>query len=385
MKKIPDGYWEALKDEFDGKLIAEVQKRLSSSDPIFLSAGELGSELDCEPKEIVALLERLVKDGLLSVQEAILCPQCRQSLGSGELERLLCGCGHTLHEDNLPKITRNYWREGQRSRDLRWVITVHGMNTPGTWQQDFSWRLAQLYGYAIPVGLYKYGNIKVSPFVVYRQNRHRDQLLAYLRRLRDEMMINKYGERPDAIAHSFGTWLLAQAMLADKTADPIKLGRVILTGSIIRPDFEWSTLLQNGRVEAVMCHCGGRDVPVRIAHFFIPNSGPSGIYEFNDQDHVVHKFEKTFGHSDYFTKENLARVLRERWAPFLTSPLETIKDLRDGPNSLVQRPWKAWRLRIVTFFAKTVLLIALLVGSIVFLMAIPFGLPRLFQILCSLT
>src|SRR5437870_7021689 len=110
----------------------------------------------------------------------------------------------------------------------------------------------------------------LSPLIYFRQEMHRDRLLAYLRKLRNEMKAEGYGERPDVIAHSFGTWLLAHAILADKAADPIRVGRVVLTGSIVRPDFNWRSLLDDGRVEAVLCHYGGGDIPVRLAQNSIP-------------------------------------------------------------------------------------------------------------------
>ncbi|MBI5752827.1 MAG: hypothetical protein HZA59_11925 [Hydrogenophilales bacterium] len=362
MKPIPTAYWHVLDVEFDGQLISTIASALASSDPIFLTVQELGAELDVQPEKIRALLDRLVRDGYLAVQEDRRCPNCGNNLTrEGELDRR-CSCGYTFPDGALPELVRTYMREGHRSRDVRWVITVHGMNTPGEWQQNFSWRLAQLYGYAVPVGIYKYGNIKLSPLIPYRQNLHRDRLLRYLTRLRNEMKAAGYGERCDVIAHSFGTWLLTQAMLADRSADPVKLGRVILTGSIVRPDFQWDELLNSGRIEAVMCHYGARDIPVRAAQYFIPDSGPSGRYGFNNQANIIHKLEPMFGHSDYFEERHLSRVMKEKWAPFLTWPAIDLADWGDQPNKLTMSPWSGSRWRWVTQSVKAVILVALACG-----------------------
>lgn len=361
MRRIPDDYWRSLKEHFDDELLAALNWRLKFTDPVFLTVQEVGAELNCPPDQIADALDQFVRDGYLTLSEKRPCPNCREHLTKEEVERLRCStCGQQLDEQALPKLIRVYLREGLRSRDVGWVITVHGMNTPGGWQQDFSWRMAKLYGYAIPVGIYKYGNIKLSPFIPYRQERYRDRLLNKLRQLRDEMISEGYEERPDVITHSFGTWLLVQALLADKAERPIKLGRVILTGSIVRPDFAWKDLIDNDRIEAVMCHYGGKDFPVRIAQYFIPTSGPSGRYGFNDQGRVIHKFEPGFGHSDYFTDSNLHAVMEEKWARFLTDPPEALDDLRDPPNALATQPWLASRWQPVTRTFKALLLITLI-------------------------
>jgi hypothetical protein len=377
MKTIPEAYWAELKNTFDEQLLAALHWRLMPSDPVFLTVEEVGAELDCAPEQIGNLLEQLAHDGYLEMREQRPCPHCKAHLTEEDLGTLRChSCGEALEETAHTETLRVYVRKGQRSRDVLWVVTVHGMNTPGAWQQDFSWRLAKLYGYAVPVGIYKYGNIKLSPLIYFRQEMHRDRLLDYLRKLRDQMKAAGYGERPDVIAHSFGTWLLAQAILADTGADPIKVGRVVLTGSIVRPDFNWRPLLDDGRVEAVLCHYGGRDIPVRLAQYSIPDSGPSGRYGFNDQGSILHKFEKAFGHSDYFTASNLDWVMTERWAEFLTRPLADLEEWRDPPNELANSAWAASRWRHLTRWIKALLLTALIPVIILTGFAIPVGLPR---------
>ena len=42
-------------------------------------------------------------------------------------------------------------------------MTVHGMNTQGTWQEEFAWLIQLGYGYSIPTFIFKYGRVLVSP------------------------------------------------------------------------------------------------------------------------------------------------------------------------------------------------------------------------------
>jgi hypothetical protein len=228
------------------------------------------------------------------------------------------------------------------------------MNTQGAWQEEYSWRLAKLYGYSVPIAIYKYGNIKISPFVPWRRRHYVQRLVSSLRRYGDETLEYGYGERPDVIAHSLGTWLLYKAMDADPE---LKVGRVILTGSIIPPDFRWGGLIASGRVEAVLCHCARKDFVVRLAQFGISESGPSGYRGFDETGVVAHKLEATFGHSDFFSPGHLATVMETVWGPFLSSPLGDAPIFQDDAVENGSMPWKPSRWRFVTRPLKSALLI----------------------------
>ncbi|MCZ7616635.1 MAG: hypothetical protein M5T52_24490 [Ignavibacteriaceae bacterium] len=76
-----------------------------------------------------------------------------------------------------------------------------------------------------------------------------NKTLAKIKTLNDEIIIDRETQhRPDVVAHSFGTLLISELL---KKYPELKLGRVILTGSIISPDFNWELIFQRGQVEAV--------------------------------------------------------------------------------------------------------------------------------------
>src|SRR5690606_31671650 len=106
------------------------------------------------------------------------------------------------------------------------------------------------------------------------------------------------GEPPDIVAHSFGTLLFA-IMLDQPEAKDLRFGRVILAGSIVRPDHDWQRHVDSGRVEAILCHRGARDSVVDVAQFFIPSSGPSGRVGFADPA-VTNIEDVAFGHGTAF-------------------------------------------------------------------------------------
>jgi len=134
---------------------------------------------------------------------------------------------------------------------------------------------------------------------------------------------------------------------------------VITAGCIIRPDFDWSTLIAGGRVEAVLNHCGGKDRPVPWAHYTIPGTGPAARRGFGDPQ-TFNAMNADFGHSSCFAPANLADDLRRGglWDRFLQHPLQTF----DDPRLFTPRPWRPawWPARLVVR-----LVVLALVGGVV--------------------
>lgn len=373
MIQLTEQYVAELKAEFSIELVGTLATYLRRSGPLALGHDDFAGT-GAEQKQVSAMLERVASDGLLDASITLRCGSCKTVIEQG-VDQDECGdCGEDLSE-NHPVAYITYIRDSAPSRDTRWVVAIHGMNTHGAWQEDFSFRLAKLYGYAVPVFVYKYGRILFSPILLIRQRRYVEQLANRLRELQSEMQEHGYGGRPDVIAHSFGTWLVSRALLHEPK---IQLGRVILTGSIVPPDFDWFSLIQEERVEAVLCHYGRRDLPVRISQFVIPGSGPSGFRGFNDNDTVAHLCEASFGHSDYFIGENIDEVMSGVWSSFLTLPneqLSSISLVHSGHSADWQASWWQW----ISQPAKYVLLVLLVTLIALCAMAMALGLRAIWM------
>lgn len=369
MTRFDERYASALQAAFATALVDLLVSYMQRPGPLALTTADF-ADVDVGPEETIALLQRVALDGYLQAETRSRCAACQHDLLDENIENYECAnCRTDLSETPGIEYTV-FTRTGTPSRDARWVIAVHGMNTHGAWQEDFSWRLAKLYGYAVPVFIYKYGRILFSPILILRQRRCRDHLAQRISGLRAEMNERGYGDRPDVIAHSFGTWLLAHALLADPS---IQLGRVILTGAILRPDFDWTALVDSGRVEAVLCHYGRRDKPVRVSQFVIPESGPSGHRGFSDSESVVHVVEPSFGHGHYFIQKNIDDVMQRVWSPFLTLPQQDIKSIariHDGYARTWRPSWWQW----ISHPAKYVLLVCLFGMAVLCCVALILGL-----------
>ncbi|HET9405860.1 MAG TPA: hypothetical protein VFO39_01355 [Candidatus Sulfotelmatobacter sp.] len=177
--------------------------------------------------------------------------------------------------------------------------------------------MSTAYGRSIPVAIYKYGIVRPGAVWWPSLRKLREDVVAKIETLQGDTFTGGLAGPPDVIAHSLGTWLIGHALQQHPS---LKIGRLILTGSILRPDFDWDSLIGNGQVEAVLNHYGARDFWAGITHFIIPDSGPSGRKGFNSAV-PTQVCATNFGHSDFFRLENLGHVFEHVWRPFLTREL----------------------------------------------------------------
>jgi len=227
-----------------------------------------------------------------------------------------------------PSIPIFTWIGPQRSR-LGWLVLVHGMNTRGDWQQYLAFDVGRWCGTSVPTFIHKYGRIIVGVILPWRRRKFARDLKKRLVELSKQATEERLPEAPDVVAHSFGTWMLGHVLL-DQMArgEPydVKVGRVILTGSILRPDFPWERLQQAGLVEDVLNHYATNDPVVPWAHWTIVDSGPSGRRGFDPpatpHDHleVINVQALPEGHSGALSDEQRYGNYSATWVPFLTNP-----------------------------------------------------------------
>ncbi len=330
----------------DPALVAELEAMIADGgvpefDPVELARiGKPGWTIE----RLTAALEVLTVKGALTRAEKRLCPvlNCRRPVSKEDVAAHRCPhCTtdfRTLDDPEAVVVTV-YRHAGPLSRDLQWAVVIHGMNTLGAWQEEFSWRLALKLRYSAPVLLHKYGLVR---FGVLFRFRHRALVQALGARLSKSFAVAAATGRtrlPDIILHSFGTLLFAK-LLDDQTVKDLRFGRVILTGSIVRPDYNWRRHVESGRVEAILNHCGSRDHIVDLAAFAIPDAGPSGRVGIADPT-VLNVRAEGYGHSTFFEDPSLDDNLRPNglWDRFLRIPLRAIETARmDGTTAEAWRP-----------------------------------------------
>jgi hypothetical protein len=238
------------------------------------------------------------------------------------------------------------------ARVAPWVLIVTGAGMRGAAEDRLRERATAMYGPAIPVIVHRYGVLRSGALLRWCQRVAAARLGARLR-----LLVEQHG-RPDVVAHSFGAWLVGQALLDEPD---VRLGRVLLTGSVLRPDFAWGPLIAAGRVEAVLNHYSRRDFWAWVSQFFIPGSGPSGHLGFLPCVGVINRAEAGFAHTTFFDADVIDDVSRRLWRPYLTAPALDAAVAGGADHAVDWRP-VPWVLRAT--LPRALVGVALLAGAV---------------------
>ncbi len=356
----PVEYWTELSGNWSGSQIKALRIKSERRFNTFKVSDlpppqQLGEEL----------LERFARDGWVEVKLSYHCPCCPYELEADEESHANCPeCREAFTQHGGVEEVKVYERRLEQTRSVDWVVAIHGMNTTGAWQQEFNWLLGRTWGKSVPVAVYKYGIVRLGVLLPWRRKKFQNQLREKLARQSRQAKISGYSGKPDVIAHSFGTWLLGHLLRAEIGKNPeeqLRFGRIILTGCILRPDFDWKSVIEAGLVDDVLNHYGDKDSIVPMAQLTIWDSGPSGRIGF-DGNEVINICEKGYGHSDLFSiqkcvvdsesfkdcsgegheNSHLFYSHKKYWMPFLINPKSELGELTNhdpGPKSWKPLPW----------------------------------------------
>jgi len=231
--------------------------------------------------------------------------------------------------DQLPDTVPLFTWAGPTRRTMGWLLLVHGMNTRGSWQQSLAFDVGLWSGTAVPTYVHKYGHIIVGVVLPWRRRKLKRTLKDRVDKLGAKAARQNLPAAPDVIAHSFGTWMLGHVLIDQLAKGPpyeLQVGRVILTGSILRPDFPWTHLQDAGLCGDVLNHFAPSDRVVPLARWTISDSGPSGTRGFDLPaapcgDLAVINVSAPFGHSAALSDRQRAANYEKTWRPFLTNPI----------------------------------------------------------------
>lgn len=193
----------------------------------------------------------------------------------------------------------------QPSTVPRRVITVHGIRTTGAWQKELNDVLEEN---DIRHSPFDYGYLKLAMFI---NPRRRDKEIDRFRNWVSQY-VNDEHQIPSIIAHSFGTYIVANALLK---YEELKLDSLILCGSIIDEDYPWGIIVERGQVRRVLNESGSKDIWAKLVPWVVKDAGSSGAKGFSKKvDGIVRDIHRSgFRHSDFFYSLHVQRV----WIPFL--------------------------------------------------------------------
>lgn len=214
------------------------------------------------------------------------------------------------------------------------ILLVTGMGMRGEKEDRLYLKAASIFMPPVAVAVHRYGVLRSGALFRWCQRIAVRRLAQRLRQYGRDTE-GQAGRKPDIIAHSFGAWLVGHVLQANPD---ILVGRIILAGSVLRPDFEWNMLIAGGQVEAVLNHCGSRDLWCWVTELFIPGSGPSGFRGFDECPGIFNRMSPRFMHTTFFEEGYIDDVYRSLWRPFLISPADELRELADPPAACVWRP-----------------------------------------------
>jgi WD40 repeat protein len=201
------------------------------------------------------------------------------------------------------------------------VITVHGIRTFGQWQERLE-ALLRASEPGIRVLNYKYGYFSIIAFLV--------PFLRWLvtRRfgLSLEYVARRYpGARIDIVAHSFGTHLVGWGLRRIPRDRRPTIDTILLAGSVLKVNYPWRDLMDEGHVRRVINECGTRDGILVLNQIAVLFTGMAGRVGFNGlTSDVFRNNYYQFGHSGYFQRAGASYddFMRDRWLPLLTTASE---------------------------------------------------------------
>lgn len=197
---------------------------------------------------------------------------------------------------------------------MKIVVTLHGIRTRGEWQKKVTPYLAR-YG-IIPYHL-DYGWFGVLSFILPWVRKSRVQ---WFRNELHDLLDRTGTKKVSIIAHSFGTYLVTEALEAEN--GNFRYDRVVLTGSIVRREFPWESLIKKRWVLSVRNEIASGDKVVKLAELFAKLAGPlsfkagaTGVHGFSNCPAEVLEYKVGGGHSQVLNIGNY-----EKWARFIAYP-----------------------------------------------------------------
>ena len=184
------------------------------------------------------------------------------------------------------------------------VVSVHGINTRGSWQKHISPLLQDAGLRHIPLD---YGYMLIG--FLWAHNWVERQIVDAVFEQRDKAPNVPHG----VIAHSFGTFCLGQAL---KHNPSLRVGRISLFGSILPTNYPWQTV--RGQYQSVLNEACARDRVVKCADrcFWWRGAGASGCHGFSEGGPAVYNRHYPWtGHSRLATRSHCQEV----WLPYLLS------------------------------------------------------------------
>ncbi len=238
------------------------------------------------------------------------------------------------------------------------LLALHGIRTIASWHRTLA-DVAQEELWICPIHRWWYGQFSLfqllSPFA-------RSAKVHWFRE-RYAATVNEYSNQgmntiPSVVAHSFGSYILGNALLKYRE---IRINKLVLCGAILPRDFPWGDLIENGQVQSVLNCVGEDDIWPVICSFIVPGTGSSGRDGFRCEHKLVKNESHNLAHSEFFDALHMKRM----WFPYLNAGESIVAATTD---TLVRRPsgdhpFLSFLISPVVFIGLLALFFCIIVGA----------------------
>lgn len=185
-----------------------------------------------------------------------------------------------------------------KSSDELIVYSVHGINTNGEWQNSFDEYLNDQKEVVVSHFPYKYQYYPIYSFLLppLRTNEVKRMIsdLEYCARRAPNSVVHLVG-------HSFGTYVICEALKKIPQENCPKIGNLILINSVLKSSYDFSHIVSKHKIENINCECAINDRILVLSQIFALGLGMGGRMGFKGGLYktVQNRFFKG-GHSDLF-------------------------------------------------------------------------------------
>jgi hypothetical protein len=239
-----------------------------------------------------------------------------------------------VSEQETSKFTVQCTQSGQPGRSSGVVFGLHGIRTHAGWHRAL-YEVLTNEAWQVRTDRWFFGSFSLLQFLTpwARSAKVKWFRKAYDDETKDRRVRHSEREYPSIVAHSFGTFILGNAMLK---YDWLRFDKIILCGSILPVDFPWDKLIERGQVQSVRNEHGVKDIWVRLVGWVVADTGPSGHKGFICTHERLDQEEFYYDHSEYFDSGHI----EAKWLPFLQKSLDTIpSNSFSVPRPKTTRPW----------------------------------------------
>ncbi|MDP2501221.1 hypothetical protein BCT47_12940 [Vibrio splendidus] len=194
------------------------------------------------------------------------------------------------------------------------IVTVHGINTYGNWQEELISKYENSSNKSISHLPFKCIGIDFFTFALpHKRKIIVDRLVHDLKFWLEQ---NK-AKRIICFSHSFGTYVLIKALeqLDPKLLEP--LSTIVLSGSVLKEDYNFKPILTSTD-SIIINDIAKNDFPLLISKSLILGTGMGGRVGFKglNSDRLIQRFFDG-GHSRFFDDEQI--FINEYWYPVFST------------------------------------------------------------------